>query len=74
MKLRLLEIGRVARAKGPVNQDKLKQRYAPVAGCNEPGGGTGKALLRGDRRRSEAVEGHSCSRLRWMVCAKSLIR
>src|SRR5438874_2926025 len=27
VKLRLLEIGRVARAKGPVNQDKLKQRY-----------------------------------------------
>lgn len=28
VKLRLLEIGRVARAKGPLNQDKLKQRYA----------------------------------------------
>ena len=27
VKLRLLEIGRVARAKGSVNQDKLKQRY-----------------------------------------------
>jgi len=27
VKLRLMEIGRVARAKGPVNQDKLKQRY-----------------------------------------------
>jgi len=27
VKLRLLEIGRVARAKGPVNQDKLKRRY-----------------------------------------------
>ena len=27
MKLRLLEIGRVARAKGPINQDKLEQRY-----------------------------------------------
>jgi len=27
VKLRLLEIGRVARAKGPINQDKLKQRY-----------------------------------------------
>jgi transposase, IS5 family len=27
VKLRLLEIGRVARAKGPLNQDKLKQRY-----------------------------------------------
>lgn len=25
VKLRLLEIGRVARAKGPVNQDKLKR-------------------------------------------------
>jgi IS5 family transposase len=28
VKLRLLEIGRVARAKGPLNQNKLKQRYA----------------------------------------------
>ena len=27
VKLRLLEIGRVARAKGPVSQDKLKRRY-----------------------------------------------
>jgi transposase, IS5 family len=27
VKLRLLEIGRVARAKGPLNQHKLKQRY-----------------------------------------------
>jgi IS5 family transposase len=27
VKFRLLDIGRVARAKGPINQDKLKQRY-----------------------------------------------
>jgi IS5 family transposase len=27
VKLRVLEIARVARAKGPINQDKLKQRY-----------------------------------------------
>jgi transposase, IS5 family len=27
VKLRLLEIGRAARAKGPINRDKLKQRY-----------------------------------------------
>jgi transposase, IS5 family len=27
VKLRLLEIGRVARAKGPINQEKLKRRY-----------------------------------------------
>jgi IS5 family transposase len=27
VKLRLLEIGRVARTKGPIDQDKLKQRY-----------------------------------------------
>jgi transposase, IS5 family len=30
VKLRLLEIGRVARAKGPINQDKLKQRYCQL--------------------------------------------
>jgi IS5 family transposase len=27
VKLRVLEIARVARAKGPMNQEKLKQRY-----------------------------------------------
>src|SRR2546422_3171636 len=27
VKLRVLDIARVARAKGPINQDKLKQRY-----------------------------------------------
>jgi hypothetical protein len=27
VKFRLLEIGRVARAKGPINRDKLQQRY-----------------------------------------------
>jgi len=27
VKFRLLEIGRIARAKGPINQDRLKQRY-----------------------------------------------
>src|SRR6202790_5059017 len=30
VKFRLLEIGRVARAKGPTNQDKLKRRYGQL--------------------------------------------
>jgi transposase, IS5 family len=30
VKFRLLEIGRVARAKGPIKQDKLKQRYGQL--------------------------------------------
>jgi len=30
VKFRLLEIGRVARAKGPINQDRLKQRYGQL--------------------------------------------
>jgi IS5 family transposase len=30
VKFRLLEIGRLARAKGPVNQDKLKRRYGQL--------------------------------------------
>jgi transposase, IS5 family len=30
VKFRLLEIGRVTRAKGPLNQDKLKQRYGQL--------------------------------------------
>jgi hypothetical protein len=37
VKLRLLEIRRVARAKGPINQVALNQRYGR---CDEPGGGT----------------------------------
>jgi transposase, IS5 family len=32
VKLRLLEIGRAARAKGPINQDRLKQRYRQLLG------------------------------------------
>ena len=55
VKLRLLEIGRVARAKGPVNQDQTEAALSAVVGCNGPGRGTGEALLRGDRPRSEAV-------------------
>jgi transposase, IS5 family len=31
VKLRLLDIGRVARAKGPINQEKLKQRYRQLS-------------------------------------------
>ena len=56
VKLRLLEIARAARAKGPINQDKLKQRYRQTVECDQPSGGTGEALLQGDRRRSEAGE------------------
>jgi IS5 family transposase len=43
VKFRLLEIGRVARAKGPLNQDKLKHRYRQLLKSDEPGGGTSEA-------------------------------
>jgi len=42
VKLRLLKIGRVARAKGSIDQDKLKAALRPVARCNKPSGGTAK--------------------------------
>src|SRR6202163_1025691 len=42
VKFRLLEIGRVARAKGPINQDKLKQRYRQLLNSTSRGVGQAK--------------------------------
>ena len=58
VKLRLLEIGRVARAKKLGQSGQVEAALWPVVGCNKPGRGTGKALLRRDRARCEAFEGH----------------
>src|SRR5438067_1332303 len=51
VKLRLLEIGRVARAKGPVNQDKLKQRYGRLLDA------TSRVVGQAKRFSKEIVEG-----------------
>ena len=48
VKLRLLEIGRITRAKGPLNQEKLKRRYGKLLDARA-GSRTGQALLQGDR-------------------------
>jgi IS5 family transposase len=51
VKLRLLEIGRVARAKGPVNQDKLKQRYRQLLNA------TSRVVGQAKRFAQEIAEG-----------------
>ena len=51
VKLRLLEIGRVARAKGPVDQDKLKQRYRQLLDA------TGRVVGQAKRFSEEIVRG-----------------
>ena len=57
VKLRLLEIARTARAKGPLNHERLKRGLSQVTELDEPGGGSGEALLQRDRRRREAGQG-----------------
>ena len=51
MKLRLLEIGRVARAKGLVTQHKLKQRYRQLLDA------TGRVVGQAKRFSEEIVRG-----------------
>src|SRR3984893_1368590 len=52
VKFRLLEIGRVARAKGPINQDKLKQRYRQL--LNTTSRVVGQPAAEPVERRAEA--------------------
>jgi transposase, IS5 family len=60
VKFRLLEIGRVARAKGPVNQDKLKQRYRRLLDATSRVVGQAKRfseeIARGVKRASSALK------------------
>jgi|SRR5271166_5828392 len=56
VKLRLLEIGRVTRRQRPDQSGQAAAALSPTVECNEPGGGSGEALLRGGRPRSEAVD------------------
>jgi IS5 family transposase len=51
VKLRLLEIGRVARAKGPINQDKLKHRYRQLLDS------TSRVVAQAKRFSEEIVQG-----------------
>lgn len=60
VKLRLLEIGRVARAKGPLNQDKLKQRYGRLLEATSRVVGQAKRfsadIARGLKRSADALK------------------
>jgi transposase, IS5 family len=60
VKLRLLEIGRVARAKGPLNQDKLRQRYCRLLDTTSRVVGQAKRfcneITRGVKRSSNALK------------------
>jgi IS5 family transposase len=51
VKFRLLDIGRVARAKGPLNQDKLKQRYGQLLDA------TSRVVRQAKRFSEEIVRG-----------------
>jgi transposase, IS5 family len=51
VKLRLLEIARVARAKGPINQEKLKQRYGQLLNA------TSRVVGQAKRFSQEITEG-----------------
>jgi transposase, IS5 family len=63
VKFRLLEIGRVARAKGPINQDKLKRRYGQLLDA------TSRVVGQAKRFCEEIAGGvkHSTSALKQLV-------
>src|SRR3984893_16611290 len=60
VKLRLLEIGRIARAKGPFNQDKLKQRYGRLLDATSRVVGQAKRfseeIVRGVKRSKDILQ------------------
>ena len=60
MKFRLLEIGRVARAKGPINQDKLQRRYGQLLDATSRVVGQAKRfseeIARGVKRSTSALK------------------
>ena len=60
VRLRLLEIGRVARAKGPMNQDKLKRRYGQLLATTSRVVGQAKRfseeIARGVKRSTNALK------------------
>jgi IS5 family transposase len=60
VKFRLLEIGRVARAKGPINQDKLQRRYGQLLDATSRVVGQAKRfseeIARGVKRSTSALK------------------
>jgi transposase, IS5 family len=58
VKLRVLDIARAARAKGPQSQEKLKRNYRQLVESTQSGGRPGQAILQRDCRRHQAFERH----------------
>ena len=54
VKLRVLDIARAARARGQAEPGEAQASLWQAAQCDQPGGGTGEAVLQRDRRRNEA--------------------
>jgi IS5 family transposase len=55
VKLRMLEIARAARAKGPQSRERLKQAYSQLLKLKQPGPGADQAVLARNQRRRQAV-------------------
>ena len=59
VKLRVLDIARAARAKGPQSQARLERTYGRLLGStDQPSSRTSETVFQGDRRRREAIDGH----------------
>ena len=58
MKLRVLEIARAARAKGPQSQEKLKLAYGKLLNATSRVVGQAKRFSKEIAERSEALDGH----------------
>ena len=58
VKLRVLDIARAARAKGPQSQPRLERTYGRLLELDQPSSRTSEAVFQGDRRRREAADEH----------------
>jgi transposase, IS5 family len=58
VKLRVLDIARAARAKGPQSQDKLKRAYGKLLASASRVVGAGEAVRQGGCRGNQAIERH----------------
>jgi len=70
VKLRLFEIARIARAKGPLNRDRLEQRYRRLLDT------TSRVVGQAKRFAKEISDGvkrtaDECSKSHWTTCARS---
>jgi IS5 family transposase len=61
VKLRILEIGRVARTKGGPNRERLQTGIREAVERRRPRGGTGQTLFARDRRRGEMIGGRDAA-------------